>query len=370
MTMDGSLIPLRARLARDGRAGQDGAAARFSRRVAVRGALALTGAALLGGCAGGGASERPWRGRFLTIATTGGVLGKTLRAAAFASFARMSGCRVQEVALPVDELVAGLRRQLFGGRIEWDLVVLDAPRLVALGRELPRLFARPGTLAALSEVSIPAALRDLGVPILTDTLAVGARPVAFGGRVPSGWGALWASDRFPGTRYFPRDPVGLLEAAALAAGVSPEGLYPLDLDRVFAALDQIRPALTAWWTNPDRAAAALTNGAADFLVARGGELRAALAGGTAATIVPGAATAIPVALAALSGAPNGDVARAFFTHALLAETQGALREAGYQQWLSDEDQEGGPALTSDLDWWAAQGGAALVRFESWWGQRE
>ena len=153
-------------------------------------------------------------------------------------------------------------------------------------------------------------------------------------------------------------------------GSSPEGLYPLDLDRVFAALDRVRPALTAWWTNPERAAEALTTGAADLLVARSGELRAVLAGGAAAAIVPEATLAIPVALAALNGAPNGDVARAFFAHALLAETQGALREAGYQPWLSDDDQEGGAALTSDLDWWAAQGGAALARFAVWWGQRE
>ncbi|HEY8596923.1 MAG TPA: extracellular solute-binding protein [Thermomicrobiales bacterium] len=358
---------LGTRLAWDSRAQQGAAVRRCSRRVAVRGALTLAGAVLLGGCAVGGASERTWDGRFLTIATIGGALGEALASAAFASFARASGCRVQAVALPVDALVAELRRQLFSGRVEWDLVVLDAPRLVALGRELPGLFAQPGALAALPGADLPAALRDLGVPLLTDTLVAGARPAAFGGRVPTGWGAIWAHDRFPGTRYVPRDPVGLLEAAALADGVSPEKLYPLDLDRVFAALDRVRPALTAWWANPERAAEALTTGAADLLVARGGEVRAALAGGTAAVFVPGATVTIPVALAALRGAPNGDVARAFFTHALLAETQGALRAAGYQPWLADDDHESDAAVASDLDWWAAQGGAALARFAAWWG---
>jgi len=56
----------------------------------------------------------------------------------------------------------------------------------------------------------------------------------------------------------------LLEAAALADGVPPERLYPLDLDLVFAALDRARPALTAWWTNPERAAEALTTRAAEM----------------------------------------------------------------------------------------------------------
>lgn len=365
--MDDSLVPW---LAQNSAARWDGRGTRFSRRAAVRGALVLTGATILGGCAVGEPNELPWTGRFLTIATTPGELLATLRGTAFASFARASGCHVQEVALPVELLVAELRRQYFSGRIEWDLVVLDAPRLVAPGRALPRLFAPPGALAASPELNIPDPLRDLGVPLLTDLLAVGVRPAAFGGRVPSGWEAIWAPERFPGTRFFPRDPVGLLTAAALADGVSPEALYPLDLDRIFAALDRVRPALTAWWANPDRATEALTTGAADLLVARGGELRAALASGAAVTIVPGAVTAIPVALAALNGAPNGDLARAFCAHALLAETQEALRVAGYIPWLSDDDQEGDAPPSSDLDWWAAQGDVALTRFAGWLGAGE
>lgn len=345
----------------DDRTGRGGMP-RPTRRAFIRGVAGLGAALTLGGCGSG-----RWAGRFLTLATTSDVLGKAVVAAAGDSFARASGCRVHAVALPAADLVAALRRQRFTGLIEWDLVLLDAPRLVTLARALPRLFAPPGDLLALRDVAVPRPLRAVGVPLLTDTLAVASRLAPFDGRVPGDWAAVWDTTVFPGPRHFPADPIGLLTAAALADGVPPPALYPLDLDRAFAALDRLGPQITAWWTNPDRAVEALSVGAADLLLARGGEIRAALAGGAAAR-APVAAPALPIALAALAGAPNGDVARDFFTHALLPATQGALRDAGYAPFLGDtEEGEQIPTVDLDLGWWVAQGGAALARFNAWRG---
>jgi putative spermidine/putrescine transport system substrate-binding protein len=57
---------------------------------------------------------------------------------------------------------------------------------------------------------------------------------------PQTWADFWDTQKFPGTRGLFKYPPGTLEAALLADGVPPDQLYPLDLDRAFAKLDQLR----------------------------------------------------------------------------------------------------------------------------------
>ncbi|TGV78311.1 extracellular solute-binding protein, partial [Mesorhizobium sp. M2D.F.Ca.ET.145.01.1.1] len=42
---------------------------------------------------------------------------------------------------------------------------------------------------------------------------------------------------------------GPWEEALLADGVSPDKLYPMDIDRVFASLDKIKPHIRKWWSS-------------------------------------------------------------------------------------------------------------------------
>jgi putative spermidine/putrescine transport system substrate-binding protein len=54
---------------------------------------------------------------------------------------------------------------------------------------------------------------------------------------------------FPGTRALRNDPQTVLEAALLADGVPRDKLYPLDVDRAFKKLEQIKPDIAVWWTS-------------------------------------------------------------------------------------------------------------------------
>ena len=54
---------------------------------------------------------------------------------------------------------------------------------------------------------------------------------------------------FPGPRSLENSPKGNLEFALLADGVAPDKLYPLDVDRAFKKLDQIKHHIPVWWTN-------------------------------------------------------------------------------------------------------------------------
>lgn len=66
---------------------------------------------------------------------------------------------------------------------------------------------------------------------------------------PTTWAEFWDVKTFPGVRTLASaQGQGAWEEALLADGVTPDALYPLDIDRAFASLDKIRPHIRKWWT--------------------------------------------------------------------------------------------------------------------------
>lgn len=61
------------------------------------------------------------------------------------------------------------------------------------------------------------------------------------------WADLWNVTDFPGARAFPDYPISIVPMALIADGVAPEDLYPLDLDRAFAKLNEIKDHVAIWW---------------------------------------------------------------------------------------------------------------------------
>ncbi|WP_335337270.1 ABC transporter substrate-binding protein [Mesorhizobium erdmanii] len=68
---------------------------------------------------------------------------------------------------------------------------------------------------------------------------------------PTSWAEFWNVEKFPGSRVLSSGQTGQLgpwEEALLADGVSADKLYPMDIDRIFASLDKIKPHVRKWWT--------------------------------------------------------------------------------------------------------------------------
>src|SRR5690625_1530846 len=57
---------------------------------------------------------------------------------------------------------------------------------------------------------------------------------------------FWDVENFPGTRAIRNRPFEVFAFALLADGVSPDELYPLDLDRAVAKLEEIKPHIKVW----------------------------------------------------------------------------------------------------------------------------
>ncbi|WP_338025346.1 extracellular solute-binding protein [Bradyrhizobium yuanmingense] len=68
---------------------------------------------------------------------------------------------------------------------------------------------------------------------------------------PSSWAEFWDVNKFPGVRVLHSGQLGTegpWEEALLADGVAPDALYPMDIDRIFASLNRIKPHVRKWWT--------------------------------------------------------------------------------------------------------------------------
>ncbi|ESY15377.1 ABC transporter substrate-binding protein [Mesorhizobium sp. LNJC394B00] len=99
---------------------------------------------------------------------------------------------------------------------------------------------------------------------------------------PSNWAEFWNVEKFPGVRYLISGQYGTegpWEQALLADGVSPDKLYPMDIDRVFASLDKIKPHIRKWWTSGSEIQQLMLSGAGDLMMSYDGRVAAAIAQG-------------------------------------------------------------------------------------------
>jgi putative spermidine/putrescine transport system substrate-binding protein len=94
---------------------------------------------------------------------------------------------------------------------------------------------------------------------------------------PRSWADFWDVKRFPGNRSLClSDSPRTLIFALLADGVPRDQLYPLDIDRAFNKLDQIKPYVKVWWREGTQSQQLIRDGEVDMMSiwnARASELK-------------------------------------------------------------------------------------------------
>jgi putative spermidine/putrescine transport system substrate-binding protein len=68
-----------------------------------------------------------------------------------------------------------------------------------------------------------------------------------GAKAPRTWADFFNAREFPGKRSLPSNPVYVLPAVLLAAGVPADKLYPLDVDLAFRKLEEFKKDVAVWW---------------------------------------------------------------------------------------------------------------------------
>jgi putative spermidine/putrescine transport system substrate-binding protein len=210
----------------------------MTRRNLMLGALSL---AALAACGAGGCSRRADATPPLTVVSFGGAYQDAQRAAYMTPFSQRTGVKIVEGQYNGDYGVLAERARAPAS--SWDVVSVESAPALRGEREgifLP-LPARVYDGLNLS----PAAKRAGAAGHLRFSTILGYRndtPAPH----PQTWRDFWDVKRFPGKRGLRNNARGTLEIALLADGVDPQHLYPLDVDRAFRKLDQLRGQIVFW----------------------------------------------------------------------------------------------------------------------------
>lgn len=201
------------------------------------------------------------------IASTGGAYDRALKEAWFDPFTKATGIEVTIVSATNAEMRAKAAAMVKSGNVTWDLYLegeiqaaSEAHRQVT--EDLTAFCARFSTKADLASNACEA-----GGALLqsTATLLVYRQNDEAQG-IPETWADMWDLGKFPGGRAFPNfdDPWRVLAAALLADGVKKDELFPLDMDRAFRKLDEIRDDVTLWWKTGDQSVQGFRNNEYDL----------------------------------------------------------------------------------------------------------
>jgi putative spermidine/putrescine transport system substrate-binding protein len=82
---------------------------------------------------------------------------------------------------------------------------------------------------------------------------------------PQSWADFWDVKRFPGYRCLYNRSFTALAFALLADGVPVDQIYPMDLDRAFKKLDEIKPYIKVWWTQATQSQQLIADGEVDMI---------------------------------------------------------------------------------------------------------
>lgn len=183
----------------------------------------------------------------IVIAANGGTLREARDGAYYRPFTKLTGTKIIPFDIEIYDQWARVAAMKRTGKIEFDIVNASAADLI-----LHRNDLEPLDCAKLSNVqkALPGACDPYAMSSHAGALLLIYNKDVFKAKAPKNWADFWNVKDFPGPRALPDsgDRAWWLPAAALLAdGVKKEDLFPLDLDRAYRKLDEIRPHINVWW---------------------------------------------------------------------------------------------------------------------------
>jgi putative spermidine/putrescine transport system substrate-binding protein len=171
-------------------------------------------------------------------------MGQAMKDSYVALFEQRTGIPVT-LTSPND--LGKLKAMVESKNVEWNVTEInsaDARRAASLG------LLEPIDDKIVDRSTYPKQARDkflLTTSVYSTLMAF--RTDVFKNDQPKTWADFWDVKKFPGPRSMWNSPVDNLEIALLADGVKPDSLYPLDVDRAFKKLAEVKPHIAIWWTS-------------------------------------------------------------------------------------------------------------------------
>lgn len=307
----------------------------------------------------------------------GGAVHDDFRAAYLDEFSSLTGVEITDGS-PFD--YAQVRAQVESGNYQYDIIT-GAP--TSIDQECGVLYEElPDDLFNWDGVRDEYESSRCSVPHGTTALLLTYNTNTYGDNPPTTCADFFDTEAFPGVRGMWTSVLGYpLEVALLADGVEPEDIYPIDYDRAFAKLDEIRDDLSLF-ENLTVGQEGQANEEYDMLMmtsVRG--YRNALAG-TPYKPVWGCSVGQVTALGILKGTPRlrQTIALAGYATTAEAQTRAASIRAQtpvtegleledvdpvMQDYISFFHEDEMPIPVVDTDWWAENFDDAEQRFQQW-----
>jgi putative spermidine/putrescine transport system substrate-binding protein len=202
-----------------------------------------------------------------------------------------------------------------------------------------------------------------------------------GAERPANWSDYWDLRKFPGPRSFRRNPAVVLEAALLADGVASEKLYPLDVDRAFRKLDEIKTQVR-WWTSAVQSVQLIADGEVDLGVTFNSRAVVARDQGVPLEVVWNQGLVAAVYLAVPKGARNKEGAMRLINYIVQADAQARMANlnrsapanlnamakiepAILKDLPTAPENSHGAARIDELGFWAQNRAKLGKRFDAW-----
>lgn len=262
-------------------------------------------------------SRRAWGAESLVVADPGGPFSEGYRKAFYDPFTAATGIAINGVARDA-EPTAQFKSIVETKSYIWDVCTLTLSARLILEEQdlLEPLNLDPARVADVMPEAVHPNM--LGIDVYSTVLAYNTDTLT---EAPGGWAAFWDFDRFPGRRSLRKNPIDTLEIALLADGVAPADLYPLDVDRAFRKLDEIKDRIDVWWTGGAQSTQLLESGEVDMIAGWNARFQAAIDNGSPAKIVWNGGLYSIEGWGVPKGNPKADLAREFVAFCTQADMQ-------------------------------------------------
>ncbi|MCC6777189.1 MAG: ABC transporter substrate-binding protein [Hyphomicrobiales bacterium] len=265
--------------------------------------------------------------RTLYVNSWGGSFTAAQEAAYFKPFTAATGIQVRTIT-PVS--YGRIKAQVQSGSYQVDMTSFSSVQWLRASREG---LAEPIDWSIVKREQLPpdAIVADgPGIASYIQGTNLCYRNDKFPNGGPGSWADFWDVKRFPGSRSLCiNDAFRTLTFALLADGVPRDQLHPLDVDRAFRKLDQIKPHIKVWWREGTQSQQLIRDGEVDMMSiwnARATELRQQ---GIPVTLVWNGAVRSTSTWCVLKGAPNRKLAWELIQFAAQARPQAEFNSRLY-----------------------------------------
>jgi putative spermidine/putrescine transport system substrate-binding protein len=313
------------------------------------------------------------------IATFGGTMQEAQQRAYFEPFEKITGIKVRAFA---GSDPTKIKAMVETGNLEWDMAQLSRGSIMNLQKR-GDYFEKIDYDIVDPEVDKVYRF-EYGLEMLVWAQVMGYRTDAFKGAAPSGWADFWDTKKFPGDRAMYGTGTGgwpELEFAAMAAGVAPDKVYPIDVDKAFASYDKIKKDVIKWWDTGAIPIQMLTDREVALTTVWNGRMAALQAQKVPAAISWSQGLLKRDAWGIPKGAKNKANAMKFVAYSTMAIPQARVSLGIPYGFVNNKSVDYVPPerlemlpsapsiksqlVTYDYDWWINNGDATVNRFNKW-----